>query len=286
MDKKFHYPTPNFNDIKKSIVFWRYLRFQARKFLYFPQVKFLEKTLNDKNNVHLKDFFSQRPYACYNVIRRFCDKSFKANKRVKTIIHDVNRGLFYFKFLPKDQLIFSFDEDFKLFLGYNQHTFEEGFWAFFLKYKERIIIQCNFCFTLENNLLLSCIQGYQYKDFNVLAINKIFTKKYYGLRPIALLIECSKMLSQSLKLHATLGIHEKNQIRSQKGEEKGYFVNYQKIWLENGGELIKINKHKYYKLIYSQKNIEEIPSHKRSMYKKRFNLFEEIKQNLKQIFTF
>lgn len=100
------------------------------------------------------------------------------------------------------------------------------------------------------------------------------------MRPVALLIECSKMLCEILKLQTTLGVHEKNQIRSQKGKEKGYFVDYQKIWLENGGELIKINKHKYYKLYHSQKNLEEIPSQKRSMYKKRFAMLEEIKTNL------
>lgn len=53
------------------------------------------------------------------------------------------------------------------------------------------------------------------------------------------------MLCVSLKLDATLGVHEKNQIRSQKGEDKGYFVDYQKIWLENGGKLVKINNHIY-----------------------------------------
>lgn len=105
------------------------------------------------------------------------------------------------------------------------------------------------------------------------------------LAPVALLIECSKMLCEILKLQATLGVHEKNQIRSQKGKEKGYFVDYQKIWLENGGELIKINKHKYYKLHHSQKNLEEIPSQKRSMYKKRFAMLENIKQNLFQILS-
>lgn len=52
---------------------------------------------------------------------------------------------------------------------------------------------------------------------------------------------------------------KKNQIRSQKGKEKGYFVDYQKIWLENGGELIKIDKHKYYKLHHSQKKPRRNP---------------------------
>lgn len=37
---------------------------------------------------------------------------------------------------------------------------------------------------------------------------------------------------------------------------------------------------KYYKLHHSQKNLEEIPSQKRSMYKKRFAMLEEIKTNL------
>ncbi|EAI1509738.1 VirK family antimicrobial peptide resistance protein [Campylobacter lari] len=278
----FKFPIPNFNDKSKSTIFWRHMRFYSRKFLYYPQVKFLEKTLNMKGNEHLKNFFSNRPDACYNATRRFCDKSFSANERVKTLIYDVNKGLESFKFLPQDQIIFKFDEDFELYLGSNRHVSEEGFWALSLRYQKRTIEQCCFCFTLDNKLLISCIQGYQYSDFNVLDINKIFTKKCYGLRPIALLIECIKMLCVSLKLDATLGVHEKNQIRSQKGEDKGYFVDYQKIWLENGGKLVKINNHLYYELSHKRKNLEEIPSSKRSMYKKRFVMLEEIKQALDQ----
>lgn len=198
------------------------------------------------------------------------------------MIYDVNKGLESFKFLPQDQIIFKFDEDFELYLGSNRHVSKEGFWALSLRYQNAPIEQCCFCFTLDNKLLISCIQGYQYSDFNVLDINKIFTKKCYGLRPIALLIECIKMLCVSLKLDATLGVHEKNQIRSQKGEDKGYFVDYQKIWLENGGKLVKINNHLYYELSHKRKNLEEIPSSKRSMYKKRFAILEEIKQALDQ----
>lgn len=89
--------------------------FSSKKNSIFSQVRLLEKTLNEEKNKHLKDFFSQRPYACYNAIRRFCDKSFKANERVKTLIYDVDKGLTCFKFLPEEQMIFSFDEDFELF---------------------------------------------------------------------------------------------------------------------------------------------------------------------------
>lgn len=38
----------------------------------------------------------------------------------------------------------------------------------------------------------------------------------------------------------------------------------------------------YYELSHKRKNLEEIPSSKRSMYKKRFAILEEIKQALDQ----
>lgn len=57
----FKFPIPNFNDKSKSTIFWRHMRFYSRKFLYYPQVKFLEKTLNMKGNKHLRTFFQIDP---------------------------------------------------------------------------------------------------------------------------------------------------------------------------------------------------------------------------------
>ncbi|EPU7752761.1 Uncharacterised protein [Campylobacter coli] len=41
------------------------------------------------------------------------------------MIYDVNKGLESFKFLPQDQIIFKFDEDFELYLGSNRHVSEQ-----------------------------------------------------------------------------------------------------------------------------------------------------------------
>lgn len=101
------------------------------------------------------------------------------------------------------------------------------------------------------------------------------------MRPVALLIECSKMLCEILKLQTTLGVHEKSNPFS-KRKRKRLFCRLSKIWLENGGKLVKINNHLYYELSHKRKNLEEIPSSKRSMYKKRFAILEEIKQALDQ----
>lgn len=51
------------------------------------------------------------------------------------MIYDANKGLESFKFLPQDQIIFKFDEDFELYLGSNRHVSKEGFWALSLRYQ-------------------------------------------------------------------------------------------------------------------------------------------------------
>ncbi|MBZ7933036.1 VirK family antimicrobial peptide resistance protein [Campylobacter sp. LH-2024] len=288
MNQNFTYPTPNFSDPKKSIIFWRYSRFWARKILYFSQVNFFIKTLNKEKNNHLKYFFQEKPYACYNVIRRFCDKSFSANDRVKTLLYDVDKGLKTFTFFPERKNIFILKDEentFEIDLDQNYHVCEEGFWAIKLKFNTQVILQASFCFTLENNILIACIQGYKHENLDSLKINKICTKKFFGLRPTDLIIECIKILTKILNCNVTLGVYEKNQIRSQKKQNKGYYVNYQKIWLENAGELIKINKRNYYKLSHLRKKIEEISSQKRSMYKKRFAILDEIEKKINEIFS-
>lgn len=90
------------------------------------------------------------------------------------------------------------------------------------------------------------------------------------------------MLCVSLKLDATLGVHEKIKSALKKERIKAILLIIKKIWLENGGKLVKINNHLYYELSHKRKNLEEIPSSKRSMYKKRFAILEEIKQALDQ----
>ncbi len=278
----FKLSMPNFNDTNKSIVFYRKLRYFLRHTLFFRYKKKFEIFLSQ--NPELKDFCLENSWILYAIYRNFCDTSFSVKERYEYLIHDLSQGYKFFKgFLNPPLKIYHLEstdnKTIEIFLACNKNACEEGFWNINLCYNNKIVYQISYCISPNNDLLIACVQGIK-SDFNAIEINKFLTKRCYGLRPNALLIECAKILTTVLKLNLTLGIYENNQLRYGKSKDKGYFVDYQKIWLENGGELIKINKHKYYKLSHFQKNLKEIPSQKRSMYKKRFALLEEIKQNL------
>lgn len=279
--KKFVFKRPSFNKITSLQGFRQIARFYLRKMLYFKQIKNFEKALNEEDNLALKNFFEDKEIACYNVIRRFCDKGLSANKRLELLLFDVKKGLEIIKFYPELKIIHT-GGGVQLLFG-RSLSYEEGFWGFHIKSCEKIAYTLSFCFTSENELLIARVQGTLKDSKEALEVNKFLTKQYYGLRPNALLIECAKILSEILGLKATLGVFEKNQVRAGKSKKRGYLVDYQKIWLENGGTLRTQNGYKCYVLSHKRKSLEEIASQKRSMYKKRFQILDEIRSELTKV---
>lgn len=279
--KKFVFKHPSFNKITSLQGFRQIARFYLRKMLYFKQIKNFEKALNEEDNLALKNFFEDKEIACYNVIRRFCDKGLSANKRLELLLFDVKKGLEIIKFYPELKIIHT-RGDVQLLFGASL-IYEEGFWSFYIKAFDKIVYILSFCFTPENELLIARVQGNVKNSKEALEVNKFLTKQYYGLRPNALLIECAKILSEILGLKATLGVFEKNQVRAGKSKKRGYLVDYQKIWLENGGTLRTQNGYKCYVLSHKRKSLEEIASQKRSMYKKRFQILDEIRSELTKV---
>lgn len=281
---KFKLNMPNFYDPKKSVFLKRQLRYFLRHILFFPYKNKFEFFLSQ--NKDLQNFCIKNSWILYSIYRNFCNIQFSVKERYEYLTYDLSQGYSLFKgFLDTPLRIYhsnNNDETIEIFLACNANSCEEGFWNIHIRYNTQNIYQISYCITPDNNLLIACVQGIK-GNFEAMEINKILTKKCHGLRPSALLIECAKLLTKTLKLNLTLGIHENSQLRYGKSKDKGYFVDYKKIWLENGGELIKIKNHQYYKLSHSQKSLEEISSNKRSMYKKRFAMLEEIKQNLDQI---
>lgn len=121
-----------------------------------------------------------------------------------------------FTFLPEKKSIFTLKDEentFEIDLDQNYHVYEEGFWA--IKLNTQVILQASFCFTLQNNILIACIQDYKHENLDSLKINKICTN-FFGLRPIDLIIECIKILTKFLNCDTTLGIHEKKSNSIQK----------------------------------------------------------------------
>lgn len=279
--KKFVFKRPSFYKVTSLQGFRQFARFYLRKMLYSKQIRNFEKSLNEESNLALRNFLEDKEAAHYSVIRRFCDKGLNADKRLELLLFDVKKGLELIKFYPQVKSIHT-NADTQLLFGASL-DYEEGFWGFHIKVSEKIVYTLSFCFTPQNELLIARVQGLIKDSQEALRINKLLTKQYHGLRPSALLIECSKILSELLGFNATLGVFEKNQVRAGKSQKRGYLVDYRKTWLENGGTLRCENGYKCYVLSHTRKTLEKIPSQKRSMYKKRFRILEEIQANLKEL---
>lgn len=268
----------------------RYSRYYLRKIIFYQYVIQFEEFVN--SNPLLQDFFEHSPICAYVLIRYFCNRSFNSAERFNHIVSDLKfmaKLHLSSKILPlwrEKILLFNIDgeKSYGLFLEKNTIANEEGFWALVLRnsLQERIY-QATFSFTSDNDLLIASIQGSkscQNEDDEI----KFLTKKCFGLRPASLLIEVLKIFTRVVNCNATLGIPSKFQIRSNKGFYKGYYVDYDKIWQESCGEIVKIHRHYYYLLNHTHKKLEDVPSKKRSMYKSRFAMLEEIQDKIDRIF--
>ncbi|PAF48426.1 hypothetical protein BKH46_00490 [Helicobacter sp. 12S02634-8] len=211
------------------------------------------------------DFFEYSPICAYVLIRYFCNKKFSPKERFAYIVSDLRfitqlwqslkiapppffgkKVSIYLLLIPKSPMDY---------FGKNTNANEEGFWALALRNPSgESIYQATFCFMPEKNLLIASIQGgggraSAHREDEI----RLLTKKCFGLRPSALLIEALKILTKVLKCNQTLGISSKLQIRSNRGLHKGYYADYDKTWQEAYGELVCIGRHCYYQLHHKHK---------------------------------
>ena len=107
---------------------------------------------------------------------------------------------------------------------------------------------------------------------------KQLTKACHGLRPAYLMVEAMKNLTKILGYDKLLGIPQKYQNKSRLVQSKRYVVDYDTIFSEAGGK-----REDYWLLpLEDNRNLDEIPSKKRSMYRKRFAMLDELFEVMKQ----
>jgi len=129
----------------------------------------------------------------------------------------------------------------------------------------------------EKIILIGGIQGVTIE--NIMNIYKELTKALYGMRPRDFLLNILKILSVQLEIHEILAIsnknrhHNHNYFKSKKLENTS--INYDMIWEEHGGKK-NTDGFYYMKSSLNLKPIDKIVSKKRSMYRKRYALLDEI----------
>lgn len=166
------------------------------------------------------------------------------------------------------------DENMYIYISTHPGVISEGLFNIHLCYKN--VRLYTLCFVLlENALLITALQG----GINTKDENKNFTKDYFGLRPLNFIIFFAFKFAEFLGFNEVCGVKDKYLVsgfkRNRIRDGKIYIIpNYDEIWQENTN-IIKEYK-SFYTLEYLQKDLEEIPSKKRSMYKKRYDFLKSI----------
>ncbi|MCE3046900.1 DUF535 family protein [Helicobacter kayseriensis] len=253
-------------------------RYLLRCMLAKKQIKQFVMLVNQHDR--LVDFFHQNKGGDYRIVcSQFVNQKFKPNERLEYIqknfplIFSLRDESFKIMLCHKEIVLFS-KEGFDLVFKVNG-TFEEGFFAFELKLDQQRIYAVSFCL-FEEKLIIASLQGLIQGDEAKEKI-KVLTKKCFGLRPQVLLIEVMRFALKSLKCKTLLGIAQTSQVRFSKFGKRGYFVDYDALWEEVGG----VRCGDYFDITTEKrKELCEIPSNKRSMYKKRFAFLDEVQETI------
>lgn len=282
MSEKYSWPKAEllYPDRGKKSYRMKRFRYHLRSTLHHNLIKQFEDWVNQSPKAI--EVCNTRGNFSYPLTHRFLDKRFSARKRFSAMLENLaflcdtlyseKRPALWLEPIALGEVV----EGFELFLNINTYQAMEGFCALELREKQndQVIYLLTFG-KLDNALLIAAIQGPNFEGSKEMV--KLLTKKCHGLRPAYLMIESMKLLTRSLGFDQLLGIPHRYQNKSRWVQSKRYVVDYDVMFSECSGNLKT-----YWELPLSieTKNIEEVESKKRSMYRKRYAMLEHLLFNM------
>lgn len=238
----------------------------------------------NKNPVWL-GMFKERPYCFNTVLHKYCDRRFGKSERLSAMLYTLSHfeklvgnafsnRLLQEKYIP----LLKIDDELSLNINLNDIEPAEGYFAISLRYQGKRVYDASFTLVESNKLVIASIQGSNSE--NAQELIKIVTKKLHGVRPMYMLVYLFKMLSEYYGLQLC-GIPHKCQVKYRFNDNTRLLFNYDDFWKENSAIL----KEDYWYLNnqIEMKSLDDIPSKKRSMYRKRYEMFDELSRNIKNM---
>lgn len=274
------HPLALYPDRGKKSYRMKRLRYRLRSLLHRQAIKKFEYFVN--KNASLVPLLNTRPDFSYPLAHRFLDKRFSAKQRLEAMCDNLTflpEKLTALGLPPLWQHAISFGEvipDFELKLMLSEHQPMEGFWTLELIHSpsQELVYLLTFG-KVQQALLIAVIQGPNFEGSKDMV--KLLTKKCHGLRPAYLMVEAMKALTKVLGYSALWGIPHKYQNKSRIVQSKRYVVDYDAIFAESAGTL---KDYWELPLHFETKNMDDIPSNKRSMYRKRYVMLEQLQENM------
>lgn len=119
---------------------------------------------------------------------------------------------------------------------------------------------------------------------NVMDLYRDMTHALYGLRPRDLLLYALKYLANGMALDVIWGICTRNQQHKASyyggAHKEKNVANYDEIWLEHGGREVEAGFYEVSTFVQF-KEMEEIPSRKRSAYRRRYAFLEKLQADFR-----
>lgn len=287
MNKQFQFPTYKqmyIGERRKLKRFRQYIRYRFYTLYCHKEIKQFEDYINQ--NPKFIPLFSSYYYRVNALLYKYCDNRFNKQQRKNAICQTLTLAS---QFLGKNNIdlllekqkirLFQCTDEIALYLNINPLDPLEGFFSINLQKGNERLYDASFALFEPNQLLIASIQGK--KGDTAAEEIKWATKQLHGIRPMFLLVYIFKMLCE-IKQFQLLGIPKKHQAKYRFNDFSRLLFDYDAFWAENGGAL----KQNYWYIpnTIERKSMDDIPSKKRSMYKKRYEMLDNIKQSLTQLF--
>ncbi|MFZ7342785.1 VirK/YbjX family protein [Avibacterium volantium] len=233
--------------------------------------------------------FEKVPYRCNAVLRKYCDTRFSKKARIQAILNNFELAEKFLgtsivdKLAKQNHILLSeLPDGLKLYLNINAIDPFEGFLSINIKNQDNeSVYDSSFTFLSPNQLLIASIQGPNEENSQQLV--KSATKSLHGIRPMFMIVNVFKLLSQLWDCEL-IAIAHKNQSKYRWNDFNRLLFNYDEFWQENNG---KLNTQGYWALPLEieRKPLEEIQSKKRSMYRKRYEMLDKLETDLSAVFN-
>lgn len=271
------------------------VKFSLRKARFQKKIARFENFVN--GDAFYQNTFIERPMNSYTLLRVFMDCRLNFKKRYQFIQHDLITAKHCFNNMLTSQnsyQLFSVETKttpIRLILEFNQHSTHEGFWALAIyqknvENKDVFIYQVSFAFMPNNGLMIGSIQGGN--DADIQNMIKSTTKAFHGLRPQHFMINLLQLIADHIgvqlyainnQFHAHMRVYDRLTRKKQL-----FYTDYDSLWQSVGAIQ---NKRSYWLLpkMPQHKNIADISSKKRAMYKRRYAMIDAIKRAIEDNFN-
>jgi uncharacterized protein VirK/YbjX len=175
------------------------------------------------------------------------------------------------------------DHEYAINLLFRKTEIREGLLTLNFTRENKSVYHINFSFVKntsgEAGLLIGAIQG----QLGAGTLYKDMTKAFFGYRPKNFILHALRILSQSLDLKemravSNYGFQANNHCLRRNRKLK---TSLDDFWLQVDGELLKDRRFFKLPILELRKTMEEISTHKRNLYRKRFAVLDKMEEDVR-----